>query len=259
MAVSSHRNVPQLCLSDVEVRLQDVRTLRSALRECEADRLLDWMLWDQAGWGAQPALMPGVATDALRRKLSSLVQLMLSMPEARRIRSEVIIPWQRFSVADERGLFARNVGASLLDPARAPLLEEALRAFGGRKGTVGELEQAAHELGGAAFLDALEEMGVLRGIGGLSGLPWPEALDMRIWLPEELTDGERHMVLGHIIWAMACDGGAAGSGMAARDAHPLCLTPDAAYLEKLRLFVALLNYESCAAAEPLLCTLAQAL
>lgn len=238
----------QLCLSTVSVRIEDVSSVREAIRLCDRGRLLSCILWEWAGWHADADLMPGRARAALRRKLRSLIALMLDAGPGCNPDGKIIVPFQAFHVIDVRGVFRRSVGAAVSDLTRMRPAEDMIAAAGGRARSLAEMRDIEEMFGGVDPVQVISLMGSLRDASCLAGSPWPDVLDMPLWLPADMSMGERHMVLGHIVWAMVQEGFASIFDATAYAAEclggPLGYVPDATECDSLRRFVNLLNYDS---------------
>lgn len=239
----------QLCLSTVCVRAEDVKSVEEAIRSCDRGRLLSSILWEWSGWHADLDLMPGRARAALRRKLRSMIALMLSAGADRAPHGRIIIPMQAYRLVDARGLLERRIGAAVADLTRMHLADDLALAAGGRACSVEEMRCVEELFGDADPVEVIALTGSLADAGCLAGAPWPTVLGMPIWLPSDLSAAERAMVLAHVVWIMVSEGFAPhmrGEEGAHGSLGALCRPiPDASGCEKVGLLVNLMNYNSC--------------
>ncbi len=164
--------------------------------------------------------------------------------------SKVIVPWEWFSVADNRG-FMRHIDARVMKCAHLRNAERTITSFGGKISAVSDLQTALRSHGGVHPLDDMQERGLFEPISIFADSPWPYVLLQRIWLPKTLCEREKYAVLADIFWTMTHGGFPRTEDGCFTDYETSCTSSctipasfESDYTQKLRNIAELLNYNS---------------
>lgn len=173
----------RFCLDGLDAQSRDIVTVREALVSCDPEALLAAVLHEKAGWRMPFETFGERQRRALFKRMSAVLAVMdATAPYEGEAPSLLIVPWERFELADSRGLFRRRVDAAAVDVADARKARETLRACGGRARSCTAVDAAQRAHAQLAEGDAWEWGCFGQRLDGFAFEPWARSLAHRVWL-----------------------------------------------------------------------------